>query len=160
MVNQRIFDNLSEPEVVRLAHLLAPLARAGDFLALNGPLGAGKSVFARAFIRTAMGDEALDVPSPTFTLVQHYQPHAPYPEIVHADLYRVEKEEELREIGLEDAGDAIVLLEWPERLGGALPDWALLVDIKSGTDKARRSVCLRGGAVWAERLNKLNLVRA
>ena len=90
-----IFNNVKQEELERLAHLLAPLSQAGDFIALRGELGAGKSVFARAFIRTALGDQALDVPSPTYTLVQLYETRGAWPDILHVDLYRIEAPEEI-----------------------------------------------------------------
>ena len=155
-----IFENVSEEELRRLAHLLAPMAHAGDCITLEGDLGAGKSVFARAFIRTAMGDEALDVPSPTYTLVQTYAPPSPRPEIWHVDLYRVEKEQEITELGLEDAlGDAVLLIEWPERLGAETPEDRLAVMIGPGESGDKRTVTLKAGPGWMPRLNKITLIR-
>lgn len=94
-----------------LGRTLAP----GDVVLLSGPLGAGKSHIARAAIRAAMDAPDLAVPSPTYTLVNVYQP-AQGPEIWHGDLYRLSATDELDELGLEDAADhAILLVEWPER---------------------------------------------
>lgn len=154
------FEELNEEELGRLAHVLAPLLSAGDFVGLSGPLGAGKSVFARALIRTAMGQADLDVPSPTYNLIQPYRPHDPYPEILHVDLYRVEKESEIRELGLEDSGASILLVEWPERLGDALPDYGLRIHLQSGTQKNLRNVSMAGDKTWAGRLENLKLIRA
>jgi tRNA threonylcarbamoyl adenosine modification protein YjeE len=105
------------------AHLMADLALlvgAGDVITLSGDLGAGKTAAARAMIRYLAGDEALEVPSPTFTLVQGYDlPSFP---LVHADLYRVNDASELEEIGLSPLPEGTVaLIEWPERAPGALP---------------------------------------
>ena len=155
----RTFENVNEEELERLAHLLAPLAQAGDFIALKGDLGAGKSVFARSFIRTALADEACDVPSPTYTLVQPYETVKGYPNILHVDLYRIEKQEEIRELGLDDAGDCIVLLEWPERLGAALPDEALEIFITPGELENTRDVTLTPGPRWKIKIEKLTLIR-
>lgn len=95
---------------------------------LEGDLGAGKSVFSRAVIRALTGDEGLDVPSPTFTLVQSYE--SPRADIYHFDLYRLEDPEEIFEIGWEDAvSSGIVLVEWPERLGPYRPKKAITVQI-------------------------------
>lgn len=102
-----------------LARRAAGLARPGDLLALWGDLGAGKTAFARAFVNALPGADE-PVPSPTFTLVQTYERGA-LP-VWHVDLYRLEEPEEALELGLEDAlADAVVLLEWPQRLGPLLP---------------------------------------
>jgi tRNA threonylcarbamoyl adenosine modification protein YjeE len=105
------------------AHLMADLALLigpGDVITLSGDLGAGKTAAARAMIRYLAGDETLEVPSPTFTLVQGYD-LPPFP-LVHADLYRVNDPAELEEIGLPSLPDGTVaLIEWPERAPGALP---------------------------------------
>jgi hypothetical protein len=105
------------------AHLMANLALLigpGDVIALSGDLGAGKTAAARAMIRYLAGDEMLEVPSPTFTLVQAYE-LPPYP-LLHADLYRVNDPIELEEIGLSPLPDGTVaLIEWPERAPSALP---------------------------------------
>ena len=103
----------------RFADLVAP----GSCLLLSGPIGAGKSHFARAFIRHRLG-YAGDIPSPTFTLVQSYD--SAEEEIWHADLYRLSHPDEVMEMGLDHAfGRAICLIEWPDRLGGLAPPGAL-----------------------------------
>lgn len=100
---------------------LALLIGAGDTITLSGDLGAGKSFAARALIRYFAGDDALDVPSPTFTLAQSYD--LPSFTLLHADLYRINDASELEEIGLAPIPEGIVtLIEWPERAPGALPD--------------------------------------
>ncbi len=133
---------------------LAPLLRAGDTVALGGDLGAGKSELARAVLRARLDDPALDVPSPTFTLVQTYD--APDGlALWHVDLYRLETPEDALELGLEEAfADAAVLIEWPDRLGPFLPrdrlDIALAVaDAETG---ARTATLTPSGGDWAERL--------
>jgi len=106
------------------AHLMADLALLigpGDVITLSGDLGAGKTAAARALIRYLADDDALEVPSPTFTLAQIYD-LPPFP-LVHADLYRVNDPAELEEIGLSPLPEATVaLIEWPERAPGALPE--------------------------------------
>ena len=103
----------------RFADLVAP----GSCLLLSGPIGAGKSHFARAFIRHRLG-YAGDIPSPTFTLVQSYD--SPDEEIWHADLYRLSHPDEVMELGLDHAfGRAICLIEWPDRLGAMTPPGAV-----------------------------------
>lgn len=92
-----------------LAALLAP----GDIVSLEGELGAGKSALARATIRALAGDPELEVPSPTFALVQPYDtPRGP---VFHADLYRLGDAAEADELGLLDNADGFVLVEWAER---------------------------------------------
>jgi len=103
-----------------LAARLAARLRPGDAVWLEGDLGAGKTHFARAFIRACLGDggDGADIPSPTYTLVQTYD--TPMGEIWHADLYRLSDPQEIVELGLIDALEtAICLVEWPDR--GALP---------------------------------------
>lgn len=96
-----------------LGRRLAAALRPGDLVLLEGDLGAGKTALARAVIRTLSGDDGLDVPSPSFALVQPYEANgAP---VLHADLYRLGGEREVDELGLFDRPDAIVLVEWPER---------------------------------------------
>ena len=115
--------SLALPNEAATAHLMADLALLvgpGDVITLSGDLGAGKTTAARAMIRYLAGDEALEVPSPTFTLAQAYD-LPPFP-LVHADLYRVNDAAELEEIGLSPLPEAtLALIEWPERAAGALP---------------------------------------
>ncbi len=108
-----------------LAARLAAALRPGDAVLLEGPLGAGKSEFARAVLRAATGDPALEVPSPTFTLVQGYD--LPAGPAHHFDLYRLGGPAELAELGWEEAREGIVLVEWPDRLGGLAPEDALRI---------------------------------
>ncbi|MEH6951990.1 tRNA (adenosine(37)-N6)-threonylcarbamoyltransferase complex ATPase subunit type 1 TsaE [Nitrobacter sp. NHB1] len=104
-------------------HLMADLALLigpGDVITLSGDLGAGKTAAARAMIRYLAGDDTVEVPSPTFTLTQHYD--LPCYPLLHADLYRINGPGELEEIGLAPLPDAtVVLIEWPERAAGTLP---------------------------------------
>src|ERR1700751_3041007 len=105
------------------AHLMADLALLtgpGDVITLSGDLGAGKPAGARGMIRYLADDEALEVPSPTFTLAQGYElPSFP---VLHADLYRISDASELEEIGLSPLPeDTVALIEWPERAGNTLP---------------------------------------
>lgn len=158
-MNTVTFKNVTEDELKRLAHLIAPLAHTGDVIALTGDLGAGKSVFARAFIRTAMGQNDLDVPSPTYTIVQTYHPPKPQPEIWHVDLYRLEKPEDITELGLKDAQEAVLLIEWPERLDAKLLGNGLSVTIAAGKTKTTRTVKLTPSLSWRERIRKINLIR-
>jgi tRNA threonylcarbamoyl adenosine modification protein YjeE len=96
-----------------LGKKLAGQLRQGNLVLLQGSLGAGKTALARSIIRTLVGDEGLEVPSPSFALVQPYE--APSGPILHADLYRLRDAREVDELGLFDRGNAIVLVEWPDR---------------------------------------------
>ncbi|MBM3597397.1 MAG: tRNA (adenosine(37)-N6)-threonylcarbamoyltransferase complex ATPase subunit type 1 TsaE [Alphaproteobacteria bacterium] len=139
----------------RLAAKLAAVARPGDVIALSGDLGAGKTSFARGFIH-ALAGRAVDVPSPTFTLVQTYE--AAGLTIWHVDLYRIERAEEARELGLEEAfADAIALIEWPERLGRYLPADRLDLRLGFGPTPDAREACLEGHGAWVRRLADLQL---
>lgn len=133
-----------------LAARAARLARPGDALLLEGPLGAGKSAFCRAFLRAAAGDPALEVPSPSFTLVQGYD--LPGGAAHHFDLYRLAGPEELEELGWEEAREGIVLVEWPDRLGWLTPRDALRVTLRPDPDSEARHARLSG---WEARLPAL-----
>jgi tRNA threonylcarbamoyladenosine biosynthesis protein TsaE len=92
---------------------LATTLQAGDVVSLEGDLGAGKTALARAVIRALAGDPALDVPSPTFALIQPYD--TPRGAVLHADLYRLADASEVEELGLFDDPETIVLVEWAAR---------------------------------------------
>jgi tRNA threonylcarbamoyladenosine biosynthesis protein TsaE len=132
-----------------LAAHLAGLARAGDCILLEGPLGAGKTALARAFLREAAGDPAMEVPSPSFTLVQIYDTRIG--PVFHYDLWRLDGPDSLTELDWEDALEAIVLVEWPERLGALRPEGALTVALRLGEGEARKAT-LTG---WGDRLAAL-----
>lgn len=140
---------MNEQETAALAARLAAQLGAGSLVALTGDLGAGKSTFARAFIRARLGDEDAEVPSPTFILVQTYD--APDgTEIWHADLYRLTDPEEVFELGLDEArDDAVCLIEWPDRM----PEdwWHDALELTFGIGAAgERHICLKGDAArWA-----------
>lgn len=120
-----------------LARRLAP----GDIVSLEGELGAGKSALARATIRALAGDEALEVPSPTFALVQPYE--TPAGPVYHADLYRLSDAGEVDELGLLDAADAIVLVEWAERAPELAKAATLTITLSIPPDGIGRRLQLR-----------------
>ncbi len=138
-----------EAATAALAARIAALARPGDVIALKGELGAGKTSFARAFIRARGGVEA--VPSPTFTLVQVYElGEVP---IWHIDGYRLRDPEEAWELDIEDAFiDGVSLIEWPERLGPLVPVRRLEITLSPGPTPAARRAALDPPAEWAARL--------
>jgi tRNA threonylcarbamoyladenosine biosynthesis protein TsaE len=139
--------NLAATE--NLAAGVAAVSRAGDAILLEGELGAGKTVFARAFLRTATGNPALEVPSPTFTLVQSYTTSVGV--VHHFDLWRLDGPGGLAELDWEGACDGIVLLEWPDRLGPLCPADALTVALQSTGTDSRRAV-LSG---WPDRIGRI-----
>jgi tRNA threonylcarbamoyladenosine biosynthesis protein TsaE len=133
----------------RLGRTVAGRLRAGEAVCLYGPLGAGKSTLARALVR-ALTDEAEEVPSPTFTLVQTYEGPA-FP-IAHFDLYRLKSAEEAYEIGLDDALEVgAAVIEWPERLGQALPPDRLAIHLAPGESEGARTARTEGFGVWSGR---------
>jgi tRNA threonylcarbamoyladenosine biosynthesis protein TsaE len=140
-----------------LAHTLAQRVPAGRLIALTGDLGAGKSTFARAFIRARLQDEEAEVPSPTFTLVQTYDtPDGA--EIWHADLYRLSEPEEAYELGLDDAREtSVCLIEWPDRMP---PDWwqgALELTLEIAGEGRRKATLRADAGMWAGVLGGLSL---
>ncbi len=139
-----------DSDTQRLGTCLAPLLKAGDTLLLDGPIGAGKTSLARAIIqaRLAAIGRSEDVPSPTYTLVQTYDDGDT--EIWHSDLYRLGDSSEVLELGLEDAFDtAIVLVEWPDRLGDLAPSDALRVRLEP-KDEGRLLTCSATVSRWAK----------
>ncbi|EDP62218.1 hypothetical protein BAL199_11586 [alpha proteobacterium BAL199] len=139
----------------RLAGRIAALARPGEAVLLSGPLGAGKSAFARAFVRAWVDDPAAEVPSPTFTLVQPYD--GPRGAVWHCDLYRLGDPEELQELGIDQGfAEAVMLVEWPDRLGPWLPPdrLELAIEICEQAEDARRAMLAAFG-VWSARMDEL-----
>ena len=144
----------------RFATDLAGALEPGDLVTLSGDLGAGKTTFARALICHLSGDETIEVPSPTFTLVQNYE--LPRFTLVHADLYRVRSATELAELGFDDAPDgAVVLMEWPDRAAGALPadrlDIAFTLAPAAGPNV--RQIRYTGYGAFAARAERIALLR-
>jgi tRNA threonylcarbamoyl adenosine modification protein YjeE len=146
--------SLEDVDLVKLDILASRLAlflRPGDVIALSGPLGAGKTTFARALVPRLGGED--EVPSPTFALMQRYE--TPRLTLTHCDLYRLGPAE-LGELGLEDAlSEGALLIEWPERAAAWLPHDRLDIAMdETATPNARRIV-LTGHGSWAERLDRL-----
>lgn len=150
------------PATAALGRRLAALLRAGDVVALQGDLGAGKTTLARAMI-AALSPETEDVPSPTFTLVQTYPVETAQgaAELWHFDLYRLDHAEQIYELGLEEAlSGGISLIEWPELVAGLLPRGrTLTVSLTLGAG-GERAAAISGGAAWTERLETLRSATA
>lgn len=144
--------SLDLPDLAATEHLarrVAALARVGDAILLEGRLGAGKTAFARAFLRAITDDPALEVPSPSFTLVQEYAtPHGP---VAHFDLWRLDGPAAMTELGWEDARDGIVLVEWPDRLDHLRPATAMTLRLSLGAGEMRHAHL----AGWPDRLERL-----
>lgn len=140
-----------EASTAALARALWPHLGAGDVLALSGPIGAGKTAFARALIQHALAEEdrVEEVPSPSFTLVQTYPTRRA--EIWHADLYRLTGPRDCDELGLDEAfAHAITLVEWPDRLGADLPGRALtLAFMPEPAGEARQMTATATDPRWA-----------
>jgi tRNA threonylcarbamoyladenosine biosynthesis protein TsaE len=142
------FDLPDDDATARLGAAVAAALKPGEAVCLTGPLGAGKSTLARGLIRALTRPDE-DVPSPTFTLVQFYD-GARFP-LAHFDLYRLSRADEAYEIGLDEAlEDGAVIIEWPERLEGALPFDRLDIDIRI-VGEARTARLTAHGA-WEGRL--------
>lgn len=143
-VNRRIE---SEKDMFEMGARLASVLAAGDVLALIGDLGTGKTTLARGIIQALCGD--IEVPSPTYTLVQTYE--TPAFELWHCDLYRLEKPDDIFELGLYEAIEEVVsLIEWPGRMGEHLPQSALTIEIQFF--ETGRRIIMSGQQSWIERL--------
>jgi tRNA threonylcarbamoyl adenosine modification protein YjeE len=153
------FNN--EDELSRFAQDFALVLKAGDCIALEGDLGAGKTTFARAIIRAAYGDfdKKIEVPSPTFTLVQLYDTS---PTIAHFDLYRIADAEELDELGLETALETgAALIEWPSKAAETLPPDLILIRLTENINEPdARLMTIEGNESFLARLKRSMRIRA
>lgn len=132
----------SVDETAALGRRISPILKPGDVLLLEGPLGAGKSLFARSVIQARLGHPE-DVPSPTFTLVQTYD--TADLEIWHCDLYRLSGPDAAQELGLEDAFEtAACLVEWPSRLGDMRPADAITLKLELAEKESARNIAFFG----------------
>lgn len=158
MTEQHDLQNLAEPDVRRLAEEIAFLLQARDVVTLSGDLGSGKTTFARALLRALSGDADLDVPSPTFTLVQLYDtPRFP---VAHYDLYRLEDPEELDELGMDAAlKHGVALVEWPERAHQPFAREQLDIRFSDGATADTRSLGIAASPALTERLTRFIAIR-
>ncbi len=149
-----------EQATERLALDLAMALEPGDLVTLSGDLGAGKTTFARALIRTLSGDSTLAVPSPTFTLMQTYDlPRFP---LVHTDFYRLSGPSELAELGFDDLSDeTVILVEWPDRAAGFLPEdrFDLALTLAPQHGMSHRQARLTGYGACAARAERFGALR-
>lgn len=126
------FVSKSETDTIQCAQTFAKTLKGHEIIALDGTLGMGKTVFARAVIQ-ALSDTKTDVPSPTFTLLQTYD--TSIGPIYHFDFYRLKNEMEAYEIGIEDAFcEGVCLIEWPEKIGSLLPKNTIHIHFKNTPD--------------------------
>lgn len=147
-----------EAATAALAHELSLYLRAGDVIALEGDLGAGKTTFARALINAlATGPDPIEVPSPTFTLVQQYeQTRVP---IAHFDFYRVREPEEVEELGFPAlSANAALIVEWPANAESYLPADRLQIEIADGPDEDSRTVSLIPHGSWEARVDRMSAI--
>ncbi len=152
-------DILAEDEAAtaRLGEDLGLALAPGDLVALSGDLGSGKTTFARALIRAFCDDPALEVPSPTFTLIQAYE-DGRFP-LVHADLYRLSAGD-LDELGLEDALEkGAVLVEWPEHGGDRLDSAQIRIAFSPGQTPLQRRIGIEAAGDAAARLKRSFAIR-
>lgn len=143
-------DLLDLAAMEALGARVAAALRPGDVVALSGNLGAGKTTIARSIIR-ALGHQG-EVPSPSFTIVETYDPPAVRLPLVHADFYRLSRPEEAEELGLDDYREGAALIaEWPEHAGGFDYEPGCLSIVLEFADEGRRAI-VRAGADWLGRL--------
>ncbi len=150
----------NEEELAQLALDVCALVKTGDFIALTGDLGVGKTTFARALIRYLINDLSLEVPSPTFTLMQAYESSERL--VVHADFYRIASAKDLSGLGWDEIIDgAIALVEWAERAPEVLPKDRLEIHLNFGDQEnpQARHVEFVGYGDYAQRLAPFKAVR-
>ena len=143
--DRRVLDDLHATEA--LGRELAAMLRPGDSVLLEGPLGAGKTALARALLRAACDDPSLEVPSPSYTLVQSYAARGFT--ISHFDLWRLDGPQGLEELGWDEAREGVVLVEWPDRLGALTPGDALTLRLDPVAKRPERRIASFGG--WGHR---------
>ena len=143
-----------------LAQRILPLVGPNDLVTLSGDLGAGKTTFARALVRLLTGDPQLEVPSPTFTLMQVYQTPA-FP-VVHADLYRIRDPSELAELGWDEAAEgALLIVEWADKAGALPPDRLdISLALASPRDPDQRVVTITGHGAFGARVARARDIQA
>lgn len=136
----------NEAATARLGAALARIVKPGDIITLSGPLGVGKTALARGFLK-ALGHQG-EAPSPSFAIVQPYE--TLHPPVWHVDLYRIEHPSDIEELGLDSATDAVLLVEWPERVDASRWSQALGLSLAFGPD-GDRILTAKVPPSWEER---------
>ncbi|GAA0481372.1 hypothetical protein GCM10009096_24400 [Parasphingorhabdus litoris] len=138
-----------EAATIQLGKRLANILQPGDKIALSGTLGAGKTSLARGILR-GLGFEA-DVPSPSFAIVQQYEPPDVRLPVAHVDFYRIEEPDEIQELGLDDIlNEGAIIAEWPDRLPNSFWADGLQITLEIQNDNSRRLTWTAGPA-WKDR---------
>lgn len=150
---EKVFETRSEIETEKLGECLGRLLERGDFIALSGDLGAGKTAFTRGIAR-GMGINE-DITSPTFTIINEYDGVLP---LAHMDVYRLRSVEELANVGFDDYLEGfVVVMEWAEKVKEMLPRDFLWVEIEA-VDEKRRKINFKSNSKHYDKiLRELNL---
>lgn len=121
-------ESNSEANTINLGKEFASKLSVGDVVCLEGDLGTGKTHFIKG-IAEGLGIDASKVSSPTFNIVNEYTGEIP---LYHFDCYRIEREEEMQEIGFDDYlfGDGISVIEWPSKISGLIPENAIKINME------------------------------
>jgi tRNA threonylcarbamoyladenosine biosynthesis protein TsaE len=148
-----------EAATLALGGKIGARVRRGDFVALHGALGAGKTTLARGIIQTFMGED-VDVPSPTFTLVQTYTRNGEVGSVAdesldlfHFDLYRLKTSDDVWELGWEDLGSGVAIVEWPNHSEDHLPQNRLEIHLSHQNHGRQAAFFARTSDPWKERLD-------
>ena len=153
------FENVTPEKMDHIAERIALVCLPGDVITLRGDLGAGKTSFARAFIRSITpAPEVAEVTSPTFNLMQSYEvmlATGARDILWHLDLYRLEGESEADALGMEELEKHIMLIEWPEIIEKRLPRQRLDINIDFGRNDNERSLIIAANGTWPKRLASL-----
>lgn len=158
---QRIFLSANAAQTVAVGRWVGRAARAGDVIALVGELGAGKTHWVRG-LAEGLGLDPRQVSSPTFVLSQEYEPEAgDVPVLVHIDAYRLRGAADLETLGWgrqgeELARDAVVVVEWADRIADHLPAEALQVTLRHMPEGRRIVLASESDGGWARRLDRLS----
>lgn len=134
-----------------LAQKIATYIQKQDSILLFGSLGVGKTSFARALLRAVCKDPVMEVPSPSFTLVQQYDTSDF--SVYHYDLWRLNDENDLIELDWDDAQEGVTLVEWPERLGSLMPKDSLQIHLSIQSETSRQARLIG----WSDRLSLLSV---
>ena len=146
-----------EHNVRRIAELIALKLCNGDIITLSGDLGAGKTTLARALIRAVHDARDLEVPSPTFALMQNYA--TARVAIAHLDLYRVQDPNELDELGLEDfVQEGALIVEWPDWVDKGLSQNTLSISFHDAEAPDLRALTLTGSGNWSQKLGRIQSI--